>query len=115
MEDLSQIVSRLLSESGHGVAAIKLLAPGVVEASLPSSEVLVITVAQGAFWMKYSGGQVERVELKATEAYGNETTGADQGQILSQVTGKVLLVSVSEGDEVQAGQLIMKIESMKME
>jgi acetyl-CoA carboxylase biotin carboxylase subunit len=43
------------------------------------------------------------------------SVNTDQGDIISPMPGKVLVVNINEGDEVKKGDLLMIIEAMKME
>lgn len=49
------------------------------------------------------------------EARGKQSDAASDGRIMSPVSGKVLEVAVAVGDRVERGQLLLKMESMKIE
>ena len=74
---------------------------------------LVTRVAQAAYVL--SGGRqiiVERVDPLAGAAAGG---GEESGDVVAPMHGRVIALSVAEGDSVAAGQRLAVVEAMKME
>lgn len=72
---------------------------------------------EGNRYQIWLAGQVFEVELAAS---GPRRAGGDAGRshehsLKSSMPGLVLAVKVAEGDEVQAGDVLVVMESMKME
>jgi len=60
-------------------------------------------------------GAVEVETVHVTAASGGGSGGAASNVLQAPMPGTVLAVHVAEGDAVQAGQVLMVIESMKLE
>jgi len=61
------------------------------------------------------GRHTEWVTVRPALRRARSTVGAAGAALVAPMTGKVLEVRVREGDAVQAGQVLVLIESMKME
>ncbi len=73
-----------------------------------------VVVREGKRWWVAVGGQVAVLE-EATE--DDRAAGAAHGplEIISPIPGRVLRTLVSPGDQVEAGQVVVSVEAMKME
>jgi acetyl-CoA/propionyl-CoA carboxylase biotin carboxyl carrier protein len=60
-------------------------------------------------------GFAELARRRRERARGGGAAGAGRDAIVSPMQGTVLAVEVSEGDEVEAGQVLCIVEAMKME
>jgi len=64
-------------------------------------------------WLVHGpGGQVELTELPR---FPERHLGGPAGSLLAPMPGKVIAIHVSVGDDVEAGQLLLILEAMKME
>jgi acetyl-CoA/propionyl-CoA carboxylase, biotin carboxylase, biotin carboxyl carrier protein len=71
--------------------------------------------ADGALWLGRDG-RTWTVHEKAAAATGKQTvTGVGDGVVRSPMPGTVQTVSVTDGEQVKAGQPLLTIEAMKME
>jgi len=69
----------------------------------------------GALWLG-RGGRTWTVHEKTAAATGKQAaTGAGDGVVRSPMPGTVQTVSVTDGEQVKAGQPLLTIEAMKME
>jgi propionyl-CoA carboxylase alpha chain len=57
----------------------------------------------------------EQVELAESDRFPEKKKSLRPGEMVAPMPGSVLSVAVSEGDEVEAGQLLVVVEAMKME
>ena len=73
--------------------------------------VAVVRTTQGV-WLGWRGGSV-CVKQQGRRATGQPADGVDA--IAAPMTGKVLDVLVAPGDSVEAGQVLVILEAMKME
>ena len=81
-------------------AAVELpIGDGVAE---PAEELLI--ASEGQVWA-----------LKPFRADGSGAAAAGDGAILAPMPGKIIAVSVAEGDAVKAGDKLVTLEAMKME
>lgn len=84
-----------------------------------------VVVREGKRWWVAVGGQVAVLE-EATEddraagaahgpLEGSEPRRRSGWEVVSPIPGRVLRVLVSPGDQVEAGQVVVSVEAMKME
>ncbi len=76
------------------------------------SERLDVVTAGGTLYAQGSGGDIRFEVLPRFPVVG---TAVPEGGLLAPMPGQVVAVAVSRGDEVEAGQLLMLVEAMKME
>ena len=69
-------------------------------------------VAGNQVWVD---GRVYTVETAGPRRAGSSASASSERRIKSQMPGTVLSVRVAVGDEVEAGQTLLLMESMKME
>lgn len=66
-------------------------------------------------WISRDGLTWTVREQERLEAERHRAGGAAGGQVLSPMPGTVVLVEVTEGQQVTAGQKLLVVEAMKME
>jgi acetyl-CoA/propionyl-CoA carboxylase, biotin carboxylase, biotin carboxyl carrier protein len=73
--------------------------------------VYAIAEAEGVVWISRAGHVLEA----APESRSAASAGAAEGSLEAPMPGKVLSVAVANGDRVGEGELLLVLESMKME
>jgi acetyl-CoA/propionyl-CoA carboxylase, biotin carboxylase, biotin carboxyl carrier protein len=73
--------------------------------------VYAIAEAEGVVWVSRAGHVLEA----APESRSAASAGAAEGSLEAPMPGKVLSVAVANGDRVGEGELLLVLESMKME
>jgi HlyD family secretion protein len=79
--------------------------------------VVLLAIAAGAgYWWFATDGESIRAQLpqpnaQATDIVGSGTIEADQIAITSQLGGRITDIKVDEGDEVQAGELLLQLDT----
>ena len=71
------------------------------------------TTAQDRQWLIH--GPSGQVELRQLPRFPELDVGGPAGSLVAPMPGKVIATYVSEGDRVEAGQLLLILEAMKME
>ena len=73
----------------------------------------VMTVGDDVFVMR--DGATERIRLVESDAGAFGRAAATGGPVVAPMPGQIVSVSVAEGDRVQAGEVLLVLEAMKME
>lgn len=115
MEKLTQELAKVISSSGWQVRLVTQISSGVFEASLVDGRSLIVSKRENEVWVKFPEGHVERMEIKTREVYGAINDESSKMEVRSMTTGEITSVFVKTGDTVQKDQVLLKIESMKME
>lgn len=109
---------------GNATSGVRLKEPEREEASAESSGPKRVTVNGRSFLVELSEGKAvvngNSYKVSVSDGPGDTAmTGGDSGGggevIKSQTPGKVFKLLVSEGDQVQKGQVMLILEAMKME
>ncbi len=90
--------------------------------TVDGEEFEVLIERDGGSWSVQVGGRTFSVEMgeepnrgKATRKPRNSRKGNVSGVVSSPIPGKIVSINLSEGDEVNEGDVIMVLEAMKMQ
>lgn len=113
MENLTQVLRTAMQAAGLECRTIIGDFPAV-EAILTNGQRLIVSQSDSAFWVRYPDGKVQCLPFKKNTFTG-DSASVEANEITSPALGKIMSVSVADGDNVVKNQVLMKIESMKME
>ncbi len=98
-----------------GDESIPVSLDGAVLTVGPAREKVAVAVDGNVAFVHFRG-RAHRVEFRdAIDRFAKGATGGGADSIAAPMPGSVVSVAVSAGDAVQAGQVLMVIESMKLE
>lgn len=115
MEELTPRLVALFKRHGAEVRSVSRLGERAWEVFYENGTSASLTFAGAKLWVHHPHGKTEALDLDASAFSFNEAKAQDRSVALCPATGKVLTLSVQPGDKVAAGQVLLKIESMKME
>ncbi len=83
---------------------------GVRESGDPSGQRTVFAVREAGQWWLHVAGRTYHLELATSSR-----TAPSIGELIAPIPGTVTEIAVSNGDDVEAGQVVMVISAMKMQ
>lgn len=105
---------RIAAAGQHVTAAPRAAGPGLLVVELDGRPVRAVVARDGTRWWVALGGDVAAFE-EATDDEGSAGAAHGPLEVVSPIPGRVLTVLVEPGDEVEAGQVVVSVEAMKME
>jgi propionyl-CoA carboxylase alpha chain len=103
------------SESAVHIVAARCIDPHTDELTLESGGItctLTVRVLEGRTWVNSVEGQTEWVEI---DRFPSVSTADAAGGPIAPVPGRVVAVNVAVGQAVEAGDILVVMEAMKME
>ncbi len=88
--------------------------PGFLHIQLPDSNFKAIVSSEDEKRHVFWGGKVYQLE-KMQKSFDSQIEKQVSGDVESPISGKVVKIEVQEGQDVEANQLLLIIEAMKME
>ncbi|MCP4752928.1 MAG: hypothetical protein GY866_18735, partial [Proteobacteria bacterium] len=104
---------RAVSQDAEHRVCIQSREEGRISLEIDGRRSTFTVTPQGDRWLVHGpGGQIELIELPR---FPERDLGGVSGGLVAPMPGKVIATYVSVGDEVEAGQVLLILEAMKME